>query len=276
MQGLLNKILSNNKFGEPVKPPLHRYVLAHAAGVSAGIGVVGALALMLGGLHSQGALIPRAGVVIWILLAAVPVAAIGWIVGIIFLWGMMLGHIAARLQGWPFAVGDRSGFSAGDTRTRLRRFTRCGRKKAKSVSNWDQGRKRRLRMCIVRWPFAEHRTPNQTVQRTGASRFAQRQIERHRRLAPVADLCVRPFDGRRTCRITQWFVFSQGRRTVGRPTESLEVQLSRGAAAGLVYSHVQEEGWVAGPKRIPLFVALFLFSVTDSLFKFLIADGRIR
>ena len=29
---------------------------------------------------------------------------------------------------------------------------------------------------------------NQTVQRTGASRFAQRQIERHRRLAPVADL----------------------------------------------------------------------------------------
>jgi membrane protease YdiL (CAAX protease family) len=33
---------------------------------------------------------------------------------------------------------------------------------------------------------------NQAVQRTGASRFAQRQIERHRRLAPVADLCVRP------------------------------------------------------------------------------------
>src|SRR5882672_9472113 len=29
------------------------------------------------------------------------------------------------------------------------------------------------------------------VQRTGASRFAQRQIERHRRLAPVADLCVK-------------------------------------------------------------------------------------
>ena len=29
------------------------------------------------------------------------------------------------------------------------------------------------------------------VQRTGASRLAQRQIERHRRLAPVADLQVR-------------------------------------------------------------------------------------
>jgi hypothetical protein len=31
---------------------------------------------------------------------------------------------------------------------------------------------------------------NQTVQRIGASRFALRQIERQRRLAPIADLCV--------------------------------------------------------------------------------------
>src|SRR2546430_2172156 len=38
---------------------------------------------------------------------------------------------------------------------------------------------------------APNRMPNQAVQRTGASRFAQRPIERHRRLAPVADLCVR-------------------------------------------------------------------------------------
>src|SRR5438046_1135335 len=35
------------------------------------------------------------------------------------------------------------------------------------------------------------KNPNpKTVQRTGASRFAPRQIQRHRRLAPVADLCV--------------------------------------------------------------------------------------
>src|SRR5438552_2546718 len=32
--------------------------------------------------------------------------------------------------------------------------------------------------------------PNQTVQRMGASRFVQRQIQRHRCLMPVADLCV--------------------------------------------------------------------------------------
>ena len=35
------------------------------------------------------------------------------------------------------------------------------------------------------------RAANQAVQRTGASRFAQRQIGHPRRLAPVADLCVR-------------------------------------------------------------------------------------
>ena len=36
----------------------------------------------------------------------------------------------------------------------------------------------------------ETQTANQTGQRTGASRFAHRQIQRHRRLAPVADLIV--------------------------------------------------------------------------------------
>src|ERR1039458_5902197 len=43
-----------------------------------------------------------------------------------------------------------------------------------------------LMLLLITW-----RKPNQTVQRTGASRFAQRQIERHRRLAPVADLYVK-------------------------------------------------------------------------------------
>src|ERR1035437_7590621 len=42
--------------------------------------------------------------------------------------------------------------------------------------------------------------PNQAVQRTGASRFAQRQIGHQRRLAPVADLVVRqtnpPYDNK--------------------------------------------------------------------------------
>ncbi len=39
--------------------------------------------------------------------------------------------------------------------------------------------------------FTSQWVANQAVQRTGASRFAQSKYERHRRLAPVADLSVR-------------------------------------------------------------------------------------
>src|SRR5436309_915826 len=42
-------------------------------------------------------------------------------------------------------------------------------------------------------------TTDKTVQRTGASRFAQRQIQRHRQLAPVADHCVRRINPIQLC-----------------------------------------------------------------------------
>ena len=41
-------------------------------------------------------------------------------------------------------------------------------------------------------PFRSLEISNQAVQRTGASRLAHGQMERQWRLAPVADLCVRP------------------------------------------------------------------------------------
>ncbi len=85
---------------------MYRYVFAHSARISAGTGMIGALVLMLTGLHSEGVLVPNAGVLIWVVLAAAPMAVIGWMIGNIF-WGMMLGRVVARLQGWPFAVGDR-------------------------------------------------------------------------------------------------------------------------------------------------------------------------
>jgi len=44
---------------------------------------------------------------------------------------------------------------------------------------------------VVRFALCSRtRKSIKTVQRTGASRFAQRRIQRHRRLASVADLCV--------------------------------------------------------------------------------------
>ena len=64
------------------------------------------------------------------------------------------------------------------------------------------------------------------MQRTGASRFAQRQIDRHRRLAPVADLSVWPVYAHEgisahgpTSR--QWcFFYSATRRHISRPCRS--------------------------------------------------------
>ena len=41
-------------------------------------------------------------------------------------------------------------------------------------------------------PGRDAEVPNPAAQRAGASRFAQKQINYQRRLAPVADLCVRP------------------------------------------------------------------------------------
>ena len=51
---------------------------------------------------------------IWVVAAA----AIGWIVGLMF-WGFVLSHIAARLQGWPFAVGERVWVLSGSSKNTI-------------------------------------------------------------------------------------------------------------------------------------------------------------
>jgi hypothetical protein len=48
-----------------------------------------------------------------------------------------------------------------------------------------------LQLMSVSRRFDAMNSPNQRVERTRGSRFAPRQIVRHRRLAPVADLCRR-------------------------------------------------------------------------------------
>ena len=101
-----------------LKPLFHHYLLAHTAKISGGIGVAGALAMMVAELQSKSALTAHPGVLIWIVLAAVPMAAIGWIVGVFFLW-IPLGHAAARVQGWPFAVGDHVWILSGRDRDRI-------------------------------------------------------------------------------------------------------------------------------------------------------------
>lgn len=92
-------------FGEEMKPPLHHRVLAHTAGFSAIVGAVMAVGILLLLLYDEGALIPEIWTIIWIALAIIPVAAAGWIAGLFFLW-QFLAPIAARIQGWPFKIGE--------------------------------------------------------------------------------------------------------------------------------------------------------------------------
>lgn len=90
-----------------VHPPLHRRMLAHAAEWSQYVGAIGALLLALWILYSEGILAHYGSNFRWILIVLVLAPTIGWMVGVFFLWGFLIGPIAARLQGWPFAVGDR-------------------------------------------------------------------------------------------------------------------------------------------------------------------------
>jgi len=85
------------------------------------IGIFGAIGLLLFTLHEEGALMGEWEVVGWIVLAAIPAAGIGYIFGAAFIWGI-LGGIAARIQGWPFAKGDEVVILSGKDRGRVTRI----------------------------------------------------------------------------------------------------------------------------------------------------------
>ncbi|HVE16252.1 MAG TPA: hypothetical protein VNB29_05920 [Chthoniobacterales bacterium] len=86
--------------------PLYRRLLAHTPTISIAIGVVGSLFFMLSILEEAGALGTQRDVLFRTILAAALVAAAGYLIGAAFIW-MFLGPIAARIQGWPFAIEDR-------------------------------------------------------------------------------------------------------------------------------------------------------------------------
>ena len=73
---------------------------------------------MLFTLHIEGVLMGNWPVIGWIILAAIPIAGIGYIVGVAFIW-MLLGGIAARIQGWPFEKGDEVVILTGQNRGRV-------------------------------------------------------------------------------------------------------------------------------------------------------------
>jgi hypothetical protein len=104
--------------GEEMKPAFHHYLLAHTATFSIIVGIVGAIGLLLFVVYKEGALMGEWPVVGWIFLTAIPVAGIGFVVGVAFIW-TILGGIAARIQGWPFVEGDEVVILAGKDRGRV-------------------------------------------------------------------------------------------------------------------------------------------------------------
>jgi hypothetical protein len=99
-------------FCEEMKPSFAHYVLAHTAGISAGIGALGGVALLIQILRDADALIPDTATILWSIVAAVPMAAMGWVFGMAFIW-KILGRLAARAQGWPFQIGDEDRILSG-------------------------------------------------------------------------------------------------------------------------------------------------------------------
>ena len=113
---------------------------------------------------------------------------------------------------------------------------------------------------------SDHFEPNPTVRRTGASRFAQRQIEPQRRLAPVADLtagCETVFpldhwisDSRWLVRIARWLSVKGGivilhdGETHGQTTAAvLDALLPQLRAAGYEFGRLEEAPNPQGAER---------------------------
>ena len=88
-----------------MKPRFHNYLLAHTATFSMFAGIIGSIGIMLIALHGEGALIWDWEIAGWLLLTIIPVAGIGYMIGVTFIW-MILGNIAAWMQGAPFSKGD--------------------------------------------------------------------------------------------------------------------------------------------------------------------------
>lgn len=69
------------------------------------LGVIVAIILMFLVLQEEDILVADLGTWVWILITSVLAGLIGLILGCIFIWGV-LARFAARIQGWPFKVGD--------------------------------------------------------------------------------------------------------------------------------------------------------------------------
>lgn len=98
------------------------------------------------------------------------------------------------------------------------------------------------------------RQERSTVQRTGASRFARRQIERHRRLASVADLCVRQTQTMDNNELAElWsgsYSYDNAPHTPNWPPVAFRLRLTMGWFGGLKGVIEDGDGGIPEPARI--------------------------
>jgi hypothetical protein len=104
-----------------MKPSRLHFVIAHTFQICGVAGALAGVGLLFVSLNEAGALIPDVTIVFWSVIAAVLMAAMGWVFGVTFLW-MMFGKIAARIQGWPFHVGDQVYILSGKNRNQIARI----------------------------------------------------------------------------------------------------------------------------------------------------------
>jgi hypothetical protein len=80
-------------------------VVARAFWLAAFLGSTGGLWLFFKVLEDAGIPLGSVQVDFWTILAALALTAMGFVIGVAFLW-QVIGQIALRLQGWPFKVGE--------------------------------------------------------------------------------------------------------------------------------------------------------------------------
>lgn len=150
---------------QEMKPALHHRLLAYAWEFSIFMGIAGAVGFMLCIFHNEGALIWDWSIVGLILLTTVPTAGIGYFMGALFIW-MILGQIAARIQGSPFSKGDEVIVLSGKYKGRVTRVHAAWEPRNQVLLELGEEARRSVTdvVWVVTITRTRRETPAQTVQ----------------------------------------------------------------------------------------------------------------
>ena len=88
-----------------MKPAAYHYLVAHTSAFSMGLGVAGSITIILLALHDEQTWVIDSGFWVWLFASPIPSGLVVVTLGTMFIWGV-LSFLSARIQGWPFRVGD--------------------------------------------------------------------------------------------------------------------------------------------------------------------------